>query len=499
MRLVIFDIQRPVDPQVNGFGIYRTVVDGAEPELIGRFEIPLFPHYSHTHPWESADCTGMEDTELTLNFAKGSVNTFNEGIVYCVMTQIWEAIDSPSFHLNSEDANGYVCTYPWEMRGEWGHPEGTPVSQTKFTWALTTIENDASLGEAVETDHDLPPSGSLVTEFQESIFIAGIDQNPHYLVWSKRFHPESFPSANFLEVGDANDPITSLVPIAGVLGCFTRDTKYRVNGNASSGFVHFEAISHRGTRAYKSAVPTEHGIIFVANDGCYSTNLIGADEKLSDEIDFIFNPEGGNSILTDNDRQRTEEPLNQAFMHLVSGCYFKTKYRFVYPSGTSEVINREAVFDFFIKKWFLTDIAVASYLVEEDLDYLTAGGNDEDGSYLYRLENTDDDDGFSINFEWHSKEFAGQSLDVRNVYCYFRIDALVPLGESLTADFYADGEFVQSHTITGLRTQVLNPLPENTQGFKWQIRLSGSTNQGGIKIYGFSTYFIPLAGLANGT
>ncbi len=496
MRLVIFDIQKPTDPQVNGFGIYRTVVNGTIPALIGRFEIPLYPHAAHTHPWESADVTESVDTELTFNFAKGGVNTFNEGVVFCTMSQIWESISDQNIHLNSEDDNAYVGTYPWEIRGEWGNPEGDPITQNHYTYALTSILTDTSLGSAVETDHDIPPHASLCTEFQESLFTAGDDKNPHYLRWSKRFHPESFPAVNFLEVGDANDPITALVPIAGVLGVFTRDTKYRVNGNSTSGFVHYEAISHRGTRAYKSAIPTEHGILFVSNDGVFSTNLIGADEKLSEEIDFIFNPEGGNTILTDNARPRIEEPINMTYAHLIAGCYFKTKYRFVYPAGTSTVINREAVFDFFVKKWTINDIAVASYLVEEDLDYLTAGTQ---GGKLMRLENTDADNGSDIAFQWWSKEFEGAELKTRNLFCYFRIDALVPSGESVTADFYVDGTKIQTATITGLRTQVLNPLPENTQGFRWQVRLSGSTDAGGIKLYGLSAYFIPLAGLANGT
>lgn len=497
MRLVIFDIQKPSDPQVNGYGIYRTVVDGTEPLLIGRFEIPLYPRFSHTHPWESADCLESIDTELTLNFAKGSINSFGtEGRAYCTMTQIWEAIEDQNFHLNSEDSDGYVCTYPWEMRGEWGQPEDSTVTQNGYTWCLTSILADVALGEAVEDDHDIPPNASLCAEFQESVFLAGEDVNPHYLRWSKKFHPESFPAANFLEVGDANDPITALVPIAGVLGVFTRDTKYRVNGNASSGFVHFEAISHRGTRAYKSAVPTEHGIIFVANDGVFSTNLIGADDKLSDEIDFIFNPEGGNAILTDNDRPRIEEPINQAYAHLIAGCYFKTKYRFVYPAGTSTVINREAVFDFYTKKWTINDIAVSSYLVEEDVDYLTGGGQD---GKLYRLENGDSDNGNDIAFEWRSKNFEAVDYKTRALFCFFRVDALIPDGEAVTAKFYVDDELVQTATLTGLRTNVLNPLPEETQGFKWQIRLSGTTDAGGIKLYGLSAYFIPLAGLANGT
>ena len=38
MRLLIYDIQDPVDPQVNGFGLYRSVVDGTE-ELILVFTI----------------------------------------------------------------------------------------------------------------------------------------------------------------------------------------------------------------------------------------------------------------------------------------------------------------------------------------------------------------------------------------------------------------------------------------------------------------------------
>lgn len=491
MRLVIFDMQNPIDPQVNGFGIYRTLINGTDPLLIGRFEIPLYPHCSHTHPWESADC-GQEDTEITMNFTKASINSFSGTVGFCTMTQVWEMLDDAAVHLNSEDDNAYVGSYLWEIRGEWGLPEGTTITQTRYTWAFTTILTDGELGEEVEDDHNLPPLAGLTAEFQEHAFLAGWNENPHYLCWSKRFFPESWPTDNFIEIGDANDPITALCPIAGVLGVFTRSTKYRITGNADSGFVHFEAISHRGTRAYKSVLPTEHGVIFVANDGVFTSNLIGADEKISQEIESLFLQESEfepDAVTT----VPLEEPINMDFAHLITAAYFKSKYRFSYVAGAdATAINREAVYDFDVKKWTINDLAQSSHFVEDDVDLLAAGGQD---GKLYRLEDGTSDNGSDIEFEWRSKDFEGQSYATRSLFCFFRIDADVPSGEEITASFYTDNELTETVTITGARTNVLNPLPENTHGFKWRVKLTGSSDAGGIKVYGVAAYHVPLNSL----
>lgn len=491
MRLVIFDIQNPIDPQVNGFGIYRTLINGTAPLLIGRFEIPLYPRFSHTHPWESADC-GVDDEQITMNWAKASTNNFTDGEHFCTMSQVWEMISDAAFHLNSQDDNALVGTYLWEIRGEFGVGDNNPITQTRYTWALSSILTDGELGVEVEDDNDLPPLAGLTCEFQEHAFLAGDNDNPHYLWWSKRFRPEAWPPENFVEIGDANDPITALVPIAGVLGVFTRDTKYRVTGNATSGFVHFEAISHRGTRAYKAALPTEHGVVFVANDGVFTSNLIGADIKISQEIEQLFLPDNdaypNTQFLT-----RLEEPINMSYAHLISAAYFKSKYRFTYVAGsTSTAINREAVYDFDTKKWTINDLSQASYFVEEDADILSAGGQD---GKLYRLESGTSDAGSEIAAEWRSKDYEGTTYATRSLFCFFRIDAEVPEGESLTAEFYVDDTLRETATISGARTNVLNPLPENTHGFKWRARLTASSDAGGIKVYGLAAYHVPLVGL----
>ncbi len=58
----------------------------------------------------------------------------------------------------------------------------------------------------------------------------------------------------------------------GLLGVFSRRTKYRILGNITSGFVAQEALSSRGTPSPNSAIITEQGIGFVARDGIFMTN-----------------------------------------------------------------------------------------------------------------------------------------------------------------------------------------------------------------------------------
>ena len=474
MRLLIYDIQHPTDPQVNGFALYRTVVDGTEYLLIEREAIPDNPTYSGTHPWEASDCD--DETLFMVWTLASSMATSNLGAA-CTATQQFENETYP--HSNSEDSNGYRCSHRWEIRHEWGDESSDDITQTHFTWAYSTTTADSGLGSAVEFDNNIPPKCSLCAEFLEHLFLAGDPDNPHYLYYSKRYRVESYPSSYYVEIGDANDPITALAPIAGVLGVFSRDTKYRVSGNATSGFQHFEAISHRGTRAPKSCIPTDKGVIFVANDGVFTTNFIAPDTKISQDIEALFT----------QDTVSEERPINMTYAHLIAGCYYKMKYRFVYADIDHTAINREAVYDFDIAKWYINDISVASYYVEEDIDTLTGGGQDYN---LYNLTNGVLDVEAPITYTWWSKEFSGDSYNIRNLFRYFKIDCEIPAGETATATFYVDGTLVQTTTISGTRTQVLNPLPENTVGSRWQLRLTGTTHAGGVKLYGVAAYFMNL-------
>jgi hypothetical protein len=323
----------------------------------------------------------------------------------------------------------------------------------------------------------------LVASFQEFIFLAGDPDNPSYLYWSKRFRPESWPAINFIEIGNADDPIKQLAPIAGVLGVFTRATKYRVTGNATSGFVHWEALSHRGTSSPKSVVATDKGIIFVSPDGVWVTNFISPDEKISDKIEGLFQ---GN----DADDNLTENVINRDALDQIAATFYKNKYYFSYPSGTSTTNDRTAVYDFTVKEWTIYDHALSSLMAEDDTGFMVVGGTDGN---LYILETSSADDSTKISYEAKTKEFyEGEGGAVRCLFLYFKVDARIPTGESVTATFFVDGESVGTATITGERTNILNPLPEGCWGYRWQVKVSGSTDKQELEIAGVSALYLPL-------
>ena len=482
MRLVIYDIQHPIDPQVNGYGLYRTVVDGSVNLRIARVHIPLYTTYACTAPWEAADCT---DEGLILVGASASLWTFNvdgtNTVQGCTSTQIWE-IESEQFRNSEDYTYGYRGLNLWEK--EFLLARNANHVQTRWTWAYCSTLLDDELGVPVEDDNDVPPLASLVTTYQEHTFLAGDPENPHYLYWSKRFRPESWPQENFLEIGNADDPITQITTVAGVLGVFTRSTKYRLTGNTDSGFVHWEALSHRGTRSPKSVVTTDKGVVFVSPDGVWISNFIEPDRKLSDKIEGLF-------LGADHDANMEEDPINQDALVEIAATHWKNRYYFSYPSGTSITNDRTAVYDFATEEWTIYDHAMSSMMTEHDTNLLVAGGTNGN---LYVLE-TDTGDGSSlINFEAKTKEYyEGQAIGIKCLFLYFTVDAKVPENASITAQFIVDGEEVgDAVTITGDRTKVLQHLPEGCVGYRWQVHVTGATDHAELEIGGVGAYYLPL-------
>ena len=481
MRLLWYNIQDPLDPQVNGFSFYRTAVDGVIPLLVekkhlgGRSTQHPSVEFAITHPWEASDCTDQELVPIWTNPTQYKIGT-DSSPTACTSSNIWEV--DPILHSNNEDT--YRATQPWEHDFLTEYLGRTFV-QNHITWAFSSTIEDDALGVEVEYDNDVPVGNHLLASFQEGLFTAGDPDNPHFLYYTKRFRPESLPTDNYLEIGTANDPITALVTIAGLLGLFTRDTKYRLSGNATTGFTHYEAISRRGTRATKSVTPSDKGIIFVANDGVYTTNLVGPDNKISAKIESLFS----------GDIVSEEDPINQDAMDQISASYYKNKYYFIYPTTGETVPNRMAIYSFDTEDWTIYEMGGGSMLYEPDTDALILGGDD---GFCYILESGVTDNGSAIEAEVSTKEFTGGSYNANSLFLYTRIDCQVADGTSLTVEFYVDGTVRQTFSIaTTSRTNNLYSLPEGTFGKRWKIRMTISDDHGTTAIYGVAAMFIPLA------
>jgi len=447
-HIVISGLEDTTDPQVTHARFYRTVAGGSS--HLFESEIPFWDTTTvgYAFTWEAAEVSATNEFKFTQASADATIE--------CAF--LWEK--------NIQDAKATLDS------------NSPPVSSTTaFAWLLTI--GDSALGSALATDNDVPPDASWAIAHQEHVFLCRDADNPHYLWFSKRFRPESVPAANFLEIGNPTDPLQCAVSNAGLLGVFSRLTKYRVLGNAVSGFVHQEALSRRGTPAPLSAVPTEQGTIFVARDGVFATNFVAPDVPFGDALLPLFFGQTVNGM----------SPINWDAVSTMAAATYKNKYYLSYPSGSETTPDMVAVFSSDTKKWYHFDYptGLRSLFVEEDVDDLVGGSTD---GFVYILEDGTNDAGTNISLDVETKDYSGESPTVRRLFRYFRVDADVPSG-TLTANFYVDGTLKRAASVTGSRTKLLLPLPETTFGYQWRVNFT-YTGTGRVRIYGVATVWLPL-------
>lgn len=462
--LAIGDMEHPSDTTTNGFGIYRSTSGTTVPLLDAYVTIPTNNLSAVTYDWEVSAVS--EDMQLHWTIETGSISVSGTP-VRARKTGAWE----PTGTGDSEDAAGRRGTYRWEISDAY-------ITTQTLLWAYASSKADTALGALVEVDNGIPPDASWVTNFQEHAFFCRDADNPHYLWFSKRFRPEQVSETAFLEIGNADDPLQCAIPLGGQLGVFARKQKYRVMGNATSGFVAIEAASPRGTPCPMAAIPSEFGILFVARDGIFNTTLASQDTGFSDRILPLFFGETVNDML----------PLNWDQANSFSAAVYKGRYYFSYAETGNSTPNRMAVYSRDTQHWYHYDHPLRSLFVEEDTDLFVGGGLD---GFVYILESGSTDNGSSIALDVDTKDFQGESKDIRKLFTHFKVD-LNTGGQDVTVKFYVDDTLLRTVTVnTSARAERLLPLPQATLGHHWRANFTytGSTR---IRIYPCAALYLPM-------
>lgn len=375
----------------------------------------------------------------------------------------------------------HVRIYRTQVGGsEWLFDQVVAIGTT----IAVTSQSDTNLGAAVEFDNDPPPSCGHAALFQELVVLCRDPAFPTYLYASKRFRPESFPPDQFLDIGTAADPLQCSVPLAGILGVFSRLTKYRVSGNTISGFQAQECISSRGTSCPLTAIPTEIGCMFLAKDGVFLTNFMSADEGFADEILPLFFGETVNDML----------PINWANAELTATAeYYKGRVYISYPSGSSTYPDTVMVYSRDTKKWYFYQYAnpLGPLYYEEDVDVMTGGDNT---GFVYTIEDgtqvNDSEVGAGVAMTVETKDYYGLAPNHKKFFQYFRVDADCGTG-TLTAAFYVDGVLVTTASVTGSRTKRLLRISQGGIGYQWRVTFSYTGTQR-VKVYGTEAVWLPL-------
>lgn len=459
------------DPTLNAVGIYRSISNTGVPLLHDYYLIPSDSYCTITQTFE-ADAGGLLFTQHTQSLVF-QWSAREDGIsVSGVLTNARSCMAGESSGSGSEDAAGKRGTYLWEIS------LGYITTQAKH-WAKCLAFADSSLGAIIEVDNYAPPVASWAIPYQEHIFFCRDATNPHYLWFSKRFRPEQVPQDQFLEIGNPDDPLQCALPFGGQLAVFARKTKYRILGNIVSGFVPQEAVSPRGTPCPMATIATEMGVLFVARDGIFSTVLAAPDTSFGDAILPMFFGETVNDMA----------PINWDFANTFSAATYKGRYYFAYADTTSEVPNRIAVFSRDTNHWYHYDHPLNSLYVEEDTDLYLGGGQD---GFVYVLENGSTDGGDDIALDVQTKDFQGDSKDIRKLFQHLKVD-MNTLGEDVTVKFYVDDVLKRTATVnTTGRTERLIPLPEGTMGHHWRISFT-YTGSIRIRLYSCAALYLPMS------
>jgi hypothetical protein len=323
------------------------------------------------------------------------------------------------------------------------------------TQTYVSGQTDISLGTQVELDNNPPPLAGWVAEHQGHLFLCLDATNPHYLWYSKRFRPESWPLDQFLELGNPYDPLQCAVPLTGVLGVFSRETKYRVLGNAVSGFVGIEALSTRGVPAPNAVTVTSRGTLFVARDGIFLTNFVEADLEISQSIQALFYGETINELA----------PIAWNVPEALTMAEYKRRLYFGYQDTAGA--RMLAVYSLDTQHWYHYTHPVHRLYADESTDTLLMG--DTTGN-VWSLEQGTTDGGAAIALD--------VTLPVRDVGDRFRRKRFGWLGLDLEsqeapwqADVLLDGALHYTGAFFGARQRRYVRLPGPCSTQTWQVRL----------------------------
>jgi hypothetical protein len=356
---------------------------------------------------------------------------------------------------------------------------------------LALVQNGHYAGEPVQATAVYGQPVTIIAQAYNQMWYAGDPNNPHYLYYSSAANPQAVGSANYVEVGTPDDPITAIVQFKGNLYVSTRKFWWAIapGSNQTGTPTVYPTAAKHGCVAPLGWCATEEAIYYQAIDGIRRF-AGGASEYLTQGIEFIFQGIGSSPVVEADQTQ-----LSQTRM-----AYWNNMIFVSYIGVDSE--RHRVILHTVYQRWRNDDLDVQSLLLEADTNTLVFG--DSQGLVRMDRQNQAYDEtnnagalvktGIVINLQ---SPYSDQGMPaVQKQYNEFTIDCNTN-GQTLEITLlFNDGE--EELTLGEVNTtqrQRININLENGDGYqayKVSVKITGVVTQT-IYIYQAGIKYLPLA------
>ena len=328
---------------------------------------------------------------------------------------------------------------------------------------------DSDLGSIIDTTQiEVPATATVIAIHQNRAWLDDTD-NPDRLWYSRKLKIEEFDSSGFIVVSQGGDRVRRPFALNDQLYAFTDRSIERIVGTDPSSFQPLATGAQRGLFAKYAITRGASVIFFRAYDGIYAFTGSGMAQKLTEQIDPLFEGfavEGFNAIDgTQSDSERMGFFDNRLF----------------YAYTDTGATRREMVYDFLAQRWEPSDRPSTSFLLLDDLGEFQSGRAD---GFVMKRETGNQDDGTNITFEARTKFYDFGAKQEEKNFTELIVDADTGSQDvTITAHFNNDNTSAVLGTLnTSSRTQVHFPINNGEGTFARNMAIGITGDNGNVRM-----------------
>jgi hypothetical protein len=356
-----------------------------------------------------------------------------------------------------------------ELAAQWLFSDTIPNNTGGGTVSFFDGLQDGDLGSIIETSQiEVPATATVVAIHQNRAWLDD-SANPDRLWYSRKLKIEEFESSGFIVASQGGDRVRRPFALNDQLYVFTDRSIERIVGTAPSQFQPLATGAQRGLFAKYAITHGASVIFFRAYDGIYAFGGSGRAEKLTEQIDPLFEGfavEGFNAI---DGTQSDSERLG----------FFDNRLFYAYTD--TGATRREMVYDLLAQRWEPSDRPSTSFLLLDDLGEFQSGRAD---GFVMQRETGNQDDGTNITFEARTKFYDFGAKQQEKNYTELIVDAdTAGQDVTITAHFDNDNTSAVLGTLnTSGRTQVHFPINNGEGTFARNMAIGITGDNGNVRM-----------------